>query len=380
MKNLMGEHGRGLRWVIGGGLATCLLIGGSGCRQIDCDEFRCRAVETILAQVYLDTLFCCEHPDTEQCDGLAGRYDRLMFELKRSHAICLERDWIRLREIWKEIRGLLLLRNTVGQLLGHLCEDYPVLLSRNDTMVFSDADRFDFDCVFQPDGPSRPVGPWTETLHPGFEDQPVRPGMRHAPIGFQTTFAGAPGSSLVVDTWLGRETFSIEGEITILHETPEIESNPCALARVRSLDLQFGGEFVGGSLAFDVDHVTGHCVFDEDGRGVITGMANIHLTASGLPGVSLEEIFGERFAVAIPVALSEGGLVFAPGGSINGLEFFPLTEEAEQRSIEALALVRGAEGSVAGTGSCHEQARERVEVLKGIFRSCYPTTTELSEQ
>lgn len=376
MKKCMDEHGPGLRGVIGGGLAACLVVGAAGCRQINCDEFRCRAVETVLAQVYLDTLFCCEEPGTEQCEGLNHRYDQLMGEIKRSHAICLERDWIRLRAIWKEIRGLLLLRNTVGQLLGYLCEDYPVLMSRNETMVFSDADRFEFDGMLQPTGPARPIGPWTRSSNP--EDFAVRLGMLHSPVGFQTTFACAPGASLAVDTWLGRETFALEGEVAIVHEMPEIEDDPCGVIAVRSLDLQFSGEHVQGTLAFDVDHLTSHCVFDEDGRGVITGVADIRAAASGLPGVTLEEIFGERFAVAIPFALSEGALVLAPQGPINGLEFFPLSDDAERHSIEALALVRGAEGSVAGGGSCHEQARERVEVLKDIFRSCYPTTPELS--
>ncbi|MCH2162749.1 MAG: hypothetical protein MK085_12865 [Phycisphaerales bacterium] len=362
------------RLVLGAGVSAALGLGGWGCEKVDCDEFRCHAVETALAQYFIDYIACCENPGMIGCDGLDGRYDLLFREIREGYSACLDRNWNRLREIWDEIRRLRLLRNTVGDVLAYLCHDMPFLMGRNTTVVFSSADTFDFDCVFEPVGGPQPIGPWSEL--PGFINQVRdRPGFLHAPVMFQSTYACAPGATILVDTWLGRERIDVTGGLTLVHGLQELDSVECSVTQIRSFNLQLTGESVHGELAFDSDQEGNLCVFDGDGGGLFSGTANVQLASWDVPEVRFEEIFGQRFQVEIPIATRDGNLVCAPDGPIDGLDFLPPTPEAKQAHLEAVAILNGA-GGVAGDDPCLEQGRQRVETLQALFGSCYPPALE----
>ena len=357
-------------------LRTGAMIGlgfaGGGCEQVNCEEFRCHAAETALAQYFIDYVACCEHPEMAGCDGLDGRYDDLFLEIREGYGACLDRDWNRLKEIWEEIKRLRLLRNTVGDVLVSICHDVPLLMGENTAVVFSSEDTFAFECVFEPtDGP-RPVGPWSES--PEFlTPREGHPEFLHAPVLFQSTYACAPGSSLLVDTWLGKERLELTGELIIVHEPASLESLKCGVAYLRSFTLNMKGESIHARVACGLDEEGNWCVLDGEGGGVISGNMAVQLGASNLPGLQFEEIFGRRFQVNIPLAIRNGTLVCTPNGPIGGFRFLPPTAEAKAAYLHAVGVLDGTE-NLTGVDPCLEQGRQRIETLKGLFGSCYPPT------
>ena len=363
-----------------GSVASAWLAGvlvalvGTGCSDVDCDDRRCKIVEVALAEIYVAEVMCCRNEELDACATLHNRSGAMLRLIDLAYEACLDRDWIRLGEIWKQIRQLKIIRNHVIPIIGEICGDVELLMGLNRVPIFSGQDAFSFDCTLEQTGAPRPIHPGISIEESGAADNPVR-------TRYRSTYEVSAGSSLSAETWLGEAQLMLDGRVSLEHDHRggpghgSSDDSDCRIGRVAELRLHLQGDGVSGRIEFNRGEDAGHHVLDDDGHGMLMGVAHVSVEFDELPDLRFEEIFGEVYWVEIPIRLHDGVITISPEASIDGFDLFPVSFEIGMLFDQVREALSGDRMFSRGD-PCQEAAMAYVEDLKDIFSSCFPAFSE----
>ena len=358
-----------------GGVLVALV--GAGCSDVDCDDRRCKIVEVALAEIYVAEVMCCRNAEMEACATLHNRSAALLRLIDLGYEACLDRDWIRLGEIWNEIRQLKILRNHVIPIIGEICGGVELLMGLNSMPIFSDQDVFSFDCTFEQVEAPRPIDSEVSIEEFRGTETPVR-------TRYRSTYDVLAGSSLSADTWIGDALLMLEGQVSLEHDHPagpghgRSDDSGCWIDRVADLQLNLQGDGLSGRIEFERGEDAGHHVLDEDGHGMLMGFARVFMEFDELPALRFEEVFGKLFWIEIPIQLDGGSLMISPAGAVGGFDLFPVSSEVGML-FEQVRQVLSGERVFSRSDPCQEAAMAYVEDLKEIFSSCFPAFSEVDD-
>lgn len=347
----------------------------TGCRDVDCDDRRCKIVEVALAEIYVAEVMCCRNEEMGACATLHDRSGALLRLIDLAYEACLDRDWIRLGEIWKQIRALKIIRNHVIPIIGEICGGVELLMGLNSMPVFSDQDAVTFDCAFERVAPPRPISSGISRPELPVADAPMT-------TRFQSTYEVSPGSNLSAETWFGESQLMLQGRVSLEHVHPagpghgSSDDSGCRIDRIAELRLDLLGDGLSGRIRFHTDENAGHHVLDEEGHGMLVGVARVSMEFDQLPALRFEEIFGETFWIEIPIRLDDGLLMISPQEVVGGLDLLPVSSEVGMLFDQARQLLSG-HRPFTQDDPCQESAMAYVEDLKQIFSSCYPGFSEM---
>lgn len=333
---------------------------GGGCMR-DCRNAYCDAVRAGATAVQAWHFHCCTEsgaPPSVDCEDLPNRIARFSLLAAEAREMCEARNWERLRDIWREFRGLVPLR-FVSTVWREVCGE-SVAWGENRWTPVGPEVRFSIMLPFDPAAPPRIV--FGDESSPGvaIDDAPgVVPWI-------ERELELASGS--VVGMEIGGRSVKavVDGRIVLARRIdPTAATRPCDLVRPVDLRLDLRGDGWSGRIEL-IDGFDGNRMIElEDGTNRLGMRVRIDAEIDEPFGISLAGVFDEAF-VQVPIQWDANGTVrIGLEHSIDGLELLPVDPGLES------AYRSEPPGGPWRTGvDCAGLARSRAEAFLALHPDC----------
>ena len=349
-------------------MATIVLLAvtaasGGGCMR-DCRNAYCDAVRAGATAVQAWHFHCCTRsespamPASIDCEDLPNRIARFSLLAAEAREVCEAQNWGRLRDIWREFRGLVPLR-FVSTVWRDACGG-SVAWGENGWTPFGPDVGFSMSLPFETDEPPRivfgdanvpqaDVGEAPGTVAWIERSRSLRPGSTTSmEFGGRTVKAAADGR-LVLATRIG------SGDPAV----------PCDLIRPVEFRLDLRGEGWSGRLEL-VDGFEGNRMIEtDDGIEMLGMLVRIEIGIDEPIRISSVGVFDEAFLQVPVVRGADGSLRLGADHAIDGLELLPVDPRLE--SMYRTDPIGGLEGPGI---DCNAFARSRAQAFLDLHPDC----------
>lgn len=331
----------------------------------DCRNAYCDAVRAGATAVQAWHFHCCNGPDPSamDCDDLPNRIARFSLLAAEAREVCEAQNWGRLRDIWREFRGLIPLR-FVSTVWREAC-GRAVPWGENRWTPFGPEIGFSISLPFEVDEPPRIVFGDASTSRPILDDST---GMI---AWVERTRTLGVGSSISVRLMEGMVKAAASGRLVV---ATRIGSNDpqeaCDLIRPVEFRLDLLGEGWSGGLEL-VEGYEGNRIIETEGGVEMLGMlVRVDIGLEEPIGISSAGIYDEAF-IQVPLERRPGGSIrLGADHLIDGLELLPVDPRLD--STYRAASIGGLQGS---TPDCGELARARARAFLDLHPDCRSVPT-----
>ena len=348
-----------------GVLATGAVMAGGGCMR-DCRDAYCDAVRAGATAVQAWHFHCCTRsedpvmPASMDCDDLPNRIARFSLLAAEAREVCEAQNWGRLRDIWREFRGLVPLR-FVSTVWRETCGE-SVAWGENRWTPFGPDVGFSISLPFVSAEPPRIVFGDANAPH---TDVGGAPGTV---AWIERSRSLRPGSTTSVTMGAGVVKAAAEGVLVVATRVGSIDpAAPCEVIRPVEFRLDLLGHGWSGRLELVDDFDGNRVVETDDGLEMLGMLVRIDLQMDDPIAISSVGIFDEAF-LQVPVERGPGGSIrLGADHLIDGLELLPVDPMLE--SIQRADPI----GDLQGPGvDCGVFARSRAEAFLDLHPDCRP--------
>jgi hypothetical protein len=338
---------------------------GGGCMR-DCRNAYCDAVRAGATAVQAWHFHCCTRsespamPGSMDCDDLPNRIARFSLLAAEAREVCEAQNWGRLRDIWREFRGLVPIR-FVATVWREACGD-SIAWGENRWTPFGPDVGFSISLPFDVGDPPRVVFGDASSSRASVDD------ATDTVAWIERARTTRAGSSIAMWTGEGRVKAMTEGRLVLATRVDPVGSNEgCALIRPVELRLDLRGDGWSGRLEL-VEGFEGNRIIEtHDGIEMLGMRVRIDVEIDEPIRISSAGIFDEAF-LQVPLERGAGGSIrLGADHLIDGLELMPVDPmlEAMYRSDPV--------GGLQGPGvDCGVFARSRAEAFLDLHPDCRP--------
>ena len=354
-------------------VATAVLLAvtaasGGGCMR-DCRNAYCDAVRAGATAVQAWHFHCCTRsespamPASIDCEDLPNRIARFSLLAAEAREVCEAQNWGRLRDIWREFRGLVPLR-FVSTVWRETCGG-SVAWGENEWTPLGPDVGFSISLPFDSDAPPRIVF--------GDEDAP-RTDVGGAPgtvAWIERSRSLRPGSTASMEFGGRTVKAAADGRLVLATRVGSGDpAVPCDLIRPVEFRLDLRGEGWSGRLEV-VEGFEGNRMIETNDGGEMLGMlVRIDLEIDEPVGISSVGVFDEAFLQVPVVRGSDGSIRLGTDHAIDGLELLPVDPRLE--SMYRTDPIDGLQGPGI---DCNAFARSRAEAFLDLHPDCRTAPT-----
>ncbi|MCP4835195.1 MAG: hypothetical protein GY895_10580 [Phycisphaera sp.] len=341
-----------------------VVMGGGSMR--DCRDAYCDAVRAGATAVQAWHFHCCSESDSRgapasvDCEDLPNRIARFSLLAAEAREVCEAQNWGRLRDIWREFRGLVPLR-FVSTVWREACGESVAWGENRWTPLGPDV-VFSIALPFEPAEPPRVVFGGAEAPHATIDEA----GGTTAWIERARTLRS--GTSVAMQFGGRAVKATLDGRLVVAARVGSTGSAAsCGLSRPVEFRLDLRGEGWSGTIDL-VEGFEGNRIIEtNDGVEMLGMLVRIDLELDGPMGISTAGVFDEAF-LQVPVERGpEGSLRIGANHVIDGLELLPV--DPSLASMYRSDPVRGLQPSGVDCGAF---ARARAEAFLDLHPGCRP--------
>ena len=347
---------------------TAMTTMGGGCMR-DCRSAYCDAVRAGATAVQAWHFHCCvgsespAMPASTDCDDLPNRIARFSLLAAEAREVCEAQNWGRLRDIWREFRGLVPLR-FVSTVWRETCGG-SVAWGENEWTPLGPDVGFSISLPFDSDAPPRIVF--------GDEDAP-RTDVGGAPgtvAWIERSRSLRPGSTASMEFGGRTVKSAADGHLIVATRVGPIDpAAPCEVVRPAEFRLDLRGEGWSGRLELVEGFEGNRMIETNDGDQMLGMLVRIDLEIDEPIGVSSIGVFDEAFLQVPVVRGSDGSIRLGTDHVINGLELLPVDPRLE--SMYRTDPIGGLQGPGI---DCNAFARSRAEAFLDLHPDCRTAPT-----
>ena len=351
-------------------VATAVLLAvtaasGGGCMR-DCRNAYCDAVRAGATAVQAWHFHCCTRseapamPASMDCDDLPNRIARFSLLAAEAREVCEAQNWGRLRDIWREFRGLVPLR-FVSTVWRETCGESVAWGENRWTPVGPDVE-FSISLPFESVEPPRIV--FGDANAPRADVG----GARGTVAWIERSRSLRPGSAISVAMGGRMIKAAADGLLVVATRVGSIDPGaPCEVIRPVEFRLDLQGDGWSGRLELVEDFDGNRVIETDDGFEMLGMLVRIDLQMDDPIAISSVGIFDEAF-LQVPLERGPGGSIRLGGDHrIDGLELLPVDPRLE--SIQRADPIGGLQGSGV---DCGVFARSRAEAFLDLHPDCRP--------